>query len=155
MAISVRAARPEDDRLIVPMVEALSAFEGAPKSRFTSERYRRDGFGPDAAFSALIAEWDGFIAGYCLFHPAYNANLGVRGSYLAHLFVREEARRRGAGRALMAAVAEHTLAAGGAFVTWSMVSSNRAAGAFYRSLGAQAIQPVAWSLTRERLEAML
>ena len=151
MAISVRDARPEDDALIVSMVAALSTYEGAPRSRFTKEHFRRDGFGPDRAFTALLAEWDDFPAGYSVFHPAYNANLGLRGSYLVHLYVRDEARRQGVGRALMAAIAARTLEAGGSFVTWSMLASNRSAGAFYRALGAQAIQPIAWSLQGDRL----
>lgn len=154
MAISVRAARPDDDRAIVPMVAALGAHEGAPRSRFSTARFHSDAFGPNAAFTALLAEWDSFPAGYTFFHPAYNANLGERGSYIVHLFVRDEARRRGVGRALMAAVADHTRAADGRFITWSMLASNQAAKAFYRTLGAQAIQPVTWSLQGARLEAL-
>lgn len=64
----------------------------------------KDGFGPDPKFRALIAEWDGQPAGYALFFGYYSTWAG-RGLFLEDLFVREQFRGRGIGKALLALVA--------------------------------------------------
>lgn len=64
----------------------------------------RDGLGENPRFQALIAEWDGRPTGYALFFGYYSAWAGRR-LFLEDLFVREAFRRRGVGKALLAAVA--------------------------------------------------
>lgn len=63
----------------------------------------RDG-GENPRFQALITEWDGHPAGYALFFGYYSTWAGRR-LFLEDLFVREAFRRRGVGKALLAAVA--------------------------------------------------
>src|SRR5690606_30014736 len=101
----VREARPEDAETVVAFCRALSAFEGLDPPALDEERFRADGFGPNAAFATLLAELDGDAAGYALHCPIYDTGEGVRGRYIADLFVAEWARRRGVGRALLHAVA--------------------------------------------------
>lgn len=131
MPLLVRAARPEDAALVVGFCRALSAFEGLEPPGMDEERFRSDGFGPDAAFSTLIAELDGRAAGYVLHCPIYDTGEGVRGRYIADLFVAEWARRRGVGRALLQAVARAPKAR---YLVWTAMRTNRAARAFYDSV---------------------
>jgi GNAT superfamily N-acetyltransferase len=58
---------------------------------------------------------------------------------ICDLFVREEARRRGAGRLLMSAAMRHCRAIGGYGLMWSVFKPNTSAAAFYRRLGAKLI----------------
>jgi len=55
--------------------------------------------------------------------------------YLAHLFVREDFRRRGVGRALVEASAEWAKGRGGTSLDLNVLATNDAATAFYRKLG--------------------
>ena len=55
--------------------------------------------------------------------------------YLAHLFVREDFRRRGVGRALVQASAEWVKTRGGKSLDLNVLATNDAATAFYRELG--------------------
>jgi len=132
--VAVRAATRADGRAIAGMASALSRAEGGFPSRFTEETYARDGFGPNPAFRALIAELDGEVAGYAIYYPGYDTDTATRGVYLADLFVRESARRQGIGRALVTGVAEACRAQGGRWMFWSVLRHNRAARRFYKAL---------------------
>lgn len=118
------------------MSAALAAHEGKRRGPFLASRFRREGFGAKAAFRTFVAELDGADVGYALFYPGYDVDTASRGAHLADLFVAKPARRRGVGRALMAAVARECRKAGGAWVAWFAQRDNREARAFYRALGA-------------------
>jgi ribosomal protein S18 acetylase RimI-like enzyme len=118
------------------MCARLSAAEGLGiPSRFTQEVFRRDGFGPDPAFSCLIAEADGEAMGYALYCRDYDTDRLCRSVYLADLYVETAARGQGIGRALMAAVAGESRAAGAQLMMWSVLKSNQAARRFYATIG--------------------
>ncbi|MEX2630834.1 MAG: GNAT family N-acetyltransferase [Tistlia sp.] len=134
MALVVRAARPEDARTVVAFCRALSAYEGLDPPGLDEDRFRADGFGPDAAFATLIAELDGDAAGYVLYCPIYDTGEGVRGRYVADLYVADWARRRGVGRALLRAVARGAAARDGHYLVWTAMRANPVARAFYDSL---------------------
>jgi len=119
---------------VVAMAAELSANQGKPPRSFSEADFRRDGFGPEAAFTCLIAEVDGAAAGYVLFHDSYDAEAGGRGVFVHDLYLRPDFRRSGLGRALLARVCRMTHATGGRFVWWCMVEGNEAAEGFYRSL---------------------
>ncbi len=136
MSVKIRPAEPRDAAAVVAMAAELSADQGKPPRSFSEADFRRDGFGPEAAFSCLIAEVDGAPAGYALFHDSYDAEAGGRGTFIHDLYLRPAFRRSGLGRALLARVCQATQAAGGRFVWWCMVDGNEAAEGFYRSMSA-------------------
>ena len=134
MSINIRSAKRRDAALVVAMAAELSAGEGKRPRGLTEAAFRRDGFGLRAAFSCLIAEVDGTPAGYSLFHRAYDAETGQRGSFLHDLYLRPAFRGQGLGRALLAEVCRATRAGGGSFVWWCMIDANQRAHGFYRHL---------------------
>ena len=137
IAMHVREATPADADTIATFARALSLEEGQPAPLLQAEDVRAEGFGAAPRFRVLIAERDGAPAGYALFYPAYDTDHAARGLYLQDLYVKPEARRRGAGRALMAGVARTCEADGGCYVFWNAQPRNRAGLAFYRRIGAR------------------
>ena len=135
--ISVRPAHPDDADLVTRLARALSLSDGGRPSLFSAEAFRRDGFGEDPAFHALVAEQDGEGLGYALFYFGYDTDRATRGVYLADLYVMERYRRLGAGRALMAEVAHNCRAGGGHWMFWSVLRRNRTARRFYRTIAAE------------------
>jgi ribosomal protein S18 acetylase RimI-like enzyme len=132
----IRPATPADGPRVAAMCAGLSAAEGLGiASRFTAEAFRRDGFGPDPAFSCLIAEAPGDAIGYALSCRDYDTDRLCRSVYLADLYVETAARGRGIGRALMAAVARDGRAQGARLMMWGVLKSNQAARRFYAALG--------------------
>lgn len=103
---------------------------------FGAEAFLRDGFGPDPAFSGIIAERDGSAVGYLLYHFGYDVDQAMRIMYIVDLWVDPAARRSGVGRALMREAAVRCRARGGRDLTWAVFTANRLAVAFYEGLGA-------------------
>jgi GNAT superfamily N-acetyltransferase len=96
----------------------------------------RDGFGPDAKFRALIAEWDGDSAGYSIFFGYYSSWAGP-GLYLEDVFVRSQFRGKGIGMAMLSAVARIALQENCCAMRWEVLDWNENAIALYKSLGAE------------------
>jgi len=132
--VTVRRATPDDAEAVVRLARGLSMTDGGRPSRLTAEVYRRDGFGADPAFRALVAIVDGAIVGYALYFHGYDTDRAARGVYLADLYVDLPWRRQGVGRALMQGVARACRDAGGTWMFWSVLRRNRAARRFYRTL---------------------
>ena len=99
------------------------------------EDLARDGFGEHPRFRALIAEWEGQPAGYALLFGYYSTWAG-RGLFLEDLFVREAFRRRGIGKALLAAVARVAVDEHGYGIHWEVLNWNAPAIELYKELGA-------------------
>lgn len=141
MAVTVRPSTPADAGTVAALSGEFVAYlrdlgDPAPRG-LTAEAYLRDGCGERAAFSGLIAEANGRAVGYLLYHPGYNVDRGGRVLHVIDLFVRGDARGRGAGRALMEAAADACRRLGGRALVWSLYPPNTAARAFYERLGAR------------------
>jgi len=96
----------------------------------------KDGFGCHPKFRALIAEWDEQPIGYALFYDFYSSWRGS-GIFLEDLFVREQFRGRGIGRALLTQVARIAGQEGRHAIRWEVLDWNKPAIEFYKSLGAR------------------
>ena len=130
----VRPARPGDGEAVAAMARALGRADSGRASDFTAEGFQSDGFGADRAFGTLVAEAPDGLLGYAIFYPGYDTDTASRGLYLADLYVREEFRRRGVGRALVQGLAAHGQAQGARWIFWSVRRNNRRARRFYRAL---------------------
>jgi GNAT superfamily N-acetyltransferase len=152
--VRVRPARFDDAAVLAEMANDLNDHVGIHGRPFTPERVRVDGFGPDAAFTPLVAEVDGTLAGYAFYSVGYNTDVAARSVWLHDLFVAPAARGRGVGSALMAAVAAATVRAGAVSLEWGVHAANSGALAFYRRLGAGDASVRIMSLDGERLRAL-
>jgi GNAT superfamily N-acetyltransferase len=105
--------------------------------QFNASTYLRDGFGDEPAFEGLVAESNGRIAGYLLYHSGYDTGLAIRILHVIDLYVRPDCRRQGVGRALMERAGEICARAGGKRLFWGVYTPNRDAFEFYERLGAR------------------
>jgi GNAT superfamily N-acetyltransferase len=131
----VRRAELGDADTLAELGRALNVQQGDPSTNFTAEAVRRDGFGAPPRFEAWVADLDGQTAGYALVVPAaYETGYAKAGVYVQDVFVVPEARQRGVGRALMAAVAADARRRGLEFVWWASRTWNTESHAFFRTL---------------------
>jgi GNAT superfamily N-acetyltransferase len=150
----VRAALPADAEVIVAMAAELAAAVEDPKPDFDAARFIRDGFGPDRWFECLIAEIEGHPVGYALMCRGFEAHTGKRRLWLGDLYVRAAARRSGAGRWLIAAVAKRALEFDCEAVYWELWRPNALGKVFYERLAAEEAADLAvMRLGGERLSA--
>jgi GNAT superfamily N-acetyltransferase len=153
-AVRVRSARLADAAVLAEMANDLNDHVGIQGRPFTPERIRADGFGPQAAFTPLVAELDGAVVGYVFFSPGYNTDVAARSMWLHDLFVAPAARGRGVGYALMAAVAAETVRTGCMTLDWGVHVADAGALEFYRQLGAGGAEVRIMGVDGERLRTL-
>jgi GNAT superfamily N-acetyltransferase len=150
----VRAALSADAEIIVAMAAELAAAVEDPRPDFDAARFIRDGFGPDRWFECLVVEIEGQPVGYALMCRGFEAHTGKRRLWLGDLYVRTAARRSGAGRALMAGVANRALKLDCEAVYWELWRPNALGKVFYERLAAEEAADLAvMRLGGERLSA--
>ena len=143
----VRPAAPADVPVILALVRELAEYE-----KLASEVVAREEdlhahlFGEPRRAEALVVEDAGQVVGFALFFHNYSTFLARPGMYLEDLFVRPAHRRRGYGRELLRAVAKIAVERGCGRFEWSVLDWNAPAIAFYRSLGAAAMDE--WTVFR-------
>jgi len=154
--LNIRSATANDAALLKKLIEELAEFERlSHEVIITEDDLRRDGFGAQPKFRAMIAEWNEEPAGYAFIYTTYSTFKGSAGIFLEDLFVRPQFRGKGIGKALLAEVARIAREEKCYGVRWEVLDWNQPAIDFYQSLGAEFRDP--WrsvSLTGEALNKL-
>lgn len=137
MSITIREAVAGDGAILHGMVRELAVNHGHAEDFIARpsdyERFLAD---PRPVGGALIAFWADAPAGCAVWHRSFSTFRGCETLYLEDLSVLPEYRRRGAGQALLQAVARLAVVRGLPEVTWLMMSWNDGARRFYANAGA-------------------
>ncbi|MBI2203053.1 MAG: GNAT family N-acetyltransferase [Candidatus Rokubacteria bacterium] len=145
--LTIRPGTKRDVRLILELIRGLADYERlAHEVEATAARIRRHGFGRPRYFETLIAAQDGRPVGFALYFFTYSTFLARPSLYLEDLFVRPDARGRGAGKALLAELARIARRRGCGRMEWAVLDWNEPSIRFYESLGARLRKD--WVLTR-------
>ena len=144
---AIRPAAPTDLPLIAALIRELAEYEHlAHEVRMDEATLGTYLFGARPMAEVLIAELDGDPVGFALFFHNFSTFEGRPGIYLEDLFVRPEARRHGLGKALLSALAALAVERNGARLEWWVLDWNAPAIAFYKTLGARAMDE--WTVMR-------
>ncbi len=136
MSTQIRLARPGDESDIVAMIHQLAEFERAPdECTVTESQITAALFGDGAVASCHIAEIDGATAAMALWFRNFSTWDGVAGIHLEDLFVRNDFRRRGLAKALLATLARVCVESGYSRLSWAVLDWNTDAIALYDSVG--------------------
>lgn len=144
MEFIIRPAKPEDaesiGQLAKEFIEYLRSIGDNAEQKFDAKIYLRDGFGSNPAFSGVIAEQGGEVIGYLLYHFGYDVDYATRTLHVVDLYVLENRRGQGIGRALMKQAGEICRTFGGTQLFWAVYEPNKSAIEFYERLGARFTQ---------------
>ena len=138
---TIRSAVPEDVPEIVQLIVELAVYEKEPDAvKLTEEKLAGDLFADHPAVFVDVAEAPSEagqrIDGFALWFLNYSTWEGVHGIYLEDLYVREDARGSGVGKALLRSLARTAVDRGYQRVEWSVLKWNEPSIGFYKSLGA-------------------
>lgn len=146
-ALTVRRATARDAGVVLGLIRGLAEYERlAHTVTATAAAIRRHGFGRRPYFEALICRRGRHPVGFALYFFTYSTFVGRPTLYLEDLFVLPAERGRGAGRALLRALARIAVRRGCGRMEWTVLDWNRPAIRFYRRLGATLRRE--WVLTR-------
>ena len=133
--LSIRPANAGDVPMLNTLIHEFADFERLPVTA-TEAALSRDGFSQSPKFRVLVAEWQGQLAGYALFFDCYSSFEGRAGLFLEDIYVRDQYRGKGIGKALLARVASIAKEQKCFGVRWQVLDWNTPAIEFYKSLGA-------------------
>jgi GNAT superfamily N-acetyltransferase len=146
-AVEIRSATAADVGTILEFIRDLARYERLEhKAVATADDIHRWLFGDVRIAEVLLAIDAGEPVGFALFFVNFSTFLGRPGIYLEDLFVRETARGRGVGQALMRALAAIAVTRGYGRLEWAVLDWNAPAIEFYRRLGADLLED--WRICR-------
>ena len=152
----IREAAIDDVPAIAALIRALAEYERlAHEVAFEVDQLREHLFGERRYAEVLIADEAGEVVGFALYFHNFSTFLGQPGIYLEDLFVLPEHRGAGHGKALLAQLARIAIERACGRLEWSVLDWNEPSIAFYRSLGARAMDDwTTYRLTGDKLAAL-
>ncbi len=151
--VTIRQATEEDVPLILSFIRKLAVYERlADQVQATEEVLRTSLFGPTPRAEVLLAFLGGQAAGFALYFHNFSTFVGRPGLYLEDIYVDEEHRGRGVGRALFQRMAEIALERKCQRFEWAVLEWNESAIRFYEKLQAKPLAD--WRLFRLSGEAL-
>ena len=151
----IRTASVEDCGRILQMIRALARYEKMEDQVVATEDLLREWIFEKKKAEVLFATEDGREVGFALFFHHFSTFLGRAGIYLEDLYVMPEYRGKGHGKALLKRLAQITLERGCGRLDWQCLNWNERSIAFYRSLGAEALDDwTGYRLSGKTLEEM-
>ncbi|HEY4032154.1 MAG TPA: GNAT family N-acetyltransferase [Caulobacteraceae bacterium] len=144
---AVRPARPEDAAVVFDFVLRLAEYEKLSHAVTASEAdLSALLFGPQPRAFCDLVEVDGRAVGFCLWFYTVSTFTGRAGIWIEDLFVLPQARGRGAGLALLKALARRCRTEGLGRLDWAVLDWNAPAIGFYERIGSVSLDD--WRLRR-------
>jgi GNAT superfamily N-acetyltransferase len=136
----IREAAIKDVPAIAALIRALAKYEGlVHEVSLDEQQLAAHLFGDRRYAEVLIAEDAGAVVGFALYFHNFSTFLGQPGIYLEDLFVMPVHRGAGHGKGLLAQLARIAVERGCGRLEWAVLDWNEPSIAFYRSLGARAM----------------
>jgi GNAT superfamily N-acetyltransferase len=146
-AFLLRDATEGDAQEIARLVYELAVYEKlADRAVGTAADFRVQLFGPRPRAYAIMAEVESRAVGLAIWFYNFSTFQARPGLYVEDVFVEPEYRGLGIGRAFFRTMAQRALAEGCTRMEWSVLDWNTPAVAFYRAMGAVAMD--AWTVQR-------
>ncbi len=134
---TIKPATVEDVPLILGFIKKLAEYEKlAHQVAATEEGLRETLFGTHPYAEVVIGYYQAEPVGFALFFHNFSTFLGQPGLYLEDLFVDEQHRGKGFGKALLVYLAKLAVERGCGRLEWWVLDWNEPSINFYKSLGA-------------------
>lgn len=146
MSLTFRYAKEEDTGLILQFIKELAIYEKMLDEVVATEDLLKDWIFQQKKAEVIFAVSDGTEVGFALFFHNFSTFLGRAGIYLEDLYVKEEYRGCGYGKAILQELAKIAVERGCGRLEWWCLDWNKPSIDFYLSLGAEAMSD--WTVYR-------
>ena len=143
---NIRFAEKTDVKTILLFIRELAKYEKMEDLVVADEALLTEWIFEKKKAEVLLISDSGKDVGFALFFHNFSTFLGRAGIYLEDLFVLPEYRGKGYGKALLSALAEIAKQRQCGRLEWSCLDWNEPSIAFYKSLGAVAMDE--WTVYR-------
>ena len=153
--LTIRFAQRQDTPLILQLIRELAEYEQLLDQVVAEEATLEQQIFDEKRAEVLLALEDGKEIGFALFFHNFSTFLGRAGLYLEDLYIRPAYRGKGYGRAVFQELASIAVKRGCQRLDWWCLDWNQPSIAFYRNLGAQAMEEwTVYRLTGDALHAL-
>ena len=153
--LTFRHAQEKDADKILFFIRALAKYEKMEDEVVATQQLLREWIFEKKKAEVIFPMLDGKEIGFALFFHNFSTFLGRAGLYLEDLFILEEYRGRGYGKATLRELARIAVERGCGRLEWCCLDWNKPSIDFYRALGAQPMDEwTTYRLTGETLEKM-
>ena len=143
----IRKATRNDVPLILDFIRKLAEYEKLSHEVVATEEMLDSYlFGEKVAAEVVIAYYGERAVGCALYYLSFSTFLAKPGIYLEDLFVLEEHRGKGYGKALLTYLAREAVEKGYGRLEWAVLDWNEPSIEFYKSLGAKMLDD--WIVNR-------
>lgn len=153
--VTFRYAVKKDAALILEFIRELAVYEEMEEEVVATEELLEEWIFDKKKAEVIFAVVDGTEVGFALFFHNFSTFLGRAGIYLEDLFVKEEYRGFGYGKATLHKLAQIAVERGCGRLEWSCLDWNKPSIDFYLSLGAVPMDEwTVYRVTGDRLKEM-
>jgi GNAT superfamily N-acetyltransferase len=146
-SFTLRHAEEKDVPLILELIKGIAAYEKLSHEVVATEALLRENLFGKKRYAEVVLGYEGDTpVGFALFFHNFSTFTGRPGLYLEDLFVYEQYRGKGYGKALLLYLATIARERACARFEWVVLDWNKPAIDFYNSLGARQMSD--WIVTR-------
>ena len=152
----IRPAELDDVPEILILIKELADYERLLEEVVATEELLQETlFGENSNAKVLLSYNANQVLGFALYFHTFSTFLGRPGIYLEDLYVREFARGKGIGGALLRRLAKCALKMEGGRLEWAVLDWNEAAINFYKKMGAVPLHEwTTFRVTGEKLKEL-
>lgn len=144
--VTFRTATKKDISLIFQFIQKLAEYENLQDEVVATEQILEEWIFENQKAEVIFAMEGTKEVGFALFFHNFSTFLGRAGIYLEDLFVLNEYRKKGYGKAILQELAQIAVKRGCGRLEWSCLNWNQPSIDFYLSLGAKQMKE--WSVYR-------
>lgn len=154
MTYKIRNANIKDCELILTFIKELAAYEQMEDQVIGSaDRIRETLFNDNPKAEVILLEEEAKPVGFALFFHNYSTFLCQYGVYIEDIYVRQEHRGKGYGKALFQHICSIAYERDCGRVEWACLDWNKPSIDFYINLGAKAMADwTVYRLTKKEIE---
>ncbi len=149
---TIRQAEEKDAGLILSFIKWLAVYEKMLGEVHATEEGLRESLFVRKQAEVMIGEYRGEPAAFALYFHNFSTFVGRANLYLEDIFVKEEYRGKGFGKAMFRQLAQIAVERGCLRLDWWCLDWNEPSIRFYKSMGAKAMDQ--WTVYRLEGEAL-
>ena len=134
--IEIKKVTPENFDKFVGLIEKLAEYEKlTPPDDYVKKRLREDAFSENPRYEAYLGFMNGNPVGYITIYYTYSTFLAKPTLYLEDIFILEECRKQGLGKALFEFCRNIARTKGCGRIDWTVLTWNEPSIRFYEKQG--------------------
>jgi GNAT superfamily N-acetyltransferase len=142
----IRPAKEDESGLVLDFIKQIAAYEKLSHLVEATEHKIHESLFVNHDAKAIIAFENDIPVGFALYYYNFSTFKGKKGLYLEDLFVKEEHRHKGYGKALITYLIRQASIEKVGRMEWACLDWNQTAAQFYLSLGAKPMD--GWTIFR-------